>query len=170
MMKLYIKILLVLVVLFAVVLPLLIKGADDKPIMSGGDWFPNGDRLIGLVRELGQRVGHLMGDEESAAVGSGGTDDPSAGTQPVTLSDAPTSFKPESGKMYKWQDEQGRWHFSSDKPSDQSTASIEALPDVKNVMDTPVDEEAEESMMGLPGLLDGKILDSVQRMTEDRQN
>lgn len=170
-MKLYIKILGVMLLLFAVVLPLLIKGADNKPIMSGEDWFPNGDRLIGLARELSLRIGHLMGGEESGpAITPGSPGAAPAEIQSSALREAPDSFRPESGKMYKWQDEQGRWHFSSDKPRQLSAATtIEDLPDVKNVMDTPVDEDADDSIMGLPGILDGKILDSVQRMTEERQ-
>lgn len=162
-MKPFAKILAVLVVVFAIVLPMVLKGADGKPIMSPGDWFPNGDRVVGWVREHWPWAEHSATDSPVPG-------DPKAATAPaVTLDREPRLLAPDSGRMYKWQDESGRWHFSSEKPQNLEGVALEKLPDVENVMDAPVDADASDSMMELPGLGDaGDILKKVQRMASER--
>lgn len=172
-MKFYMKCMAGFLVLFVLVVPMFLKGADGKPVMSISDWLPGSDRLVGWAREIRQDVLRTVSGEEQIAEEEVSVQTPAQPTG-TDIRTAPKSFAPESGKMYKWRDEQGRWHFSSDKPADLRAVSIEQLPEMKNVMDTPVEAESDESMMKLPGLggggksLGGDILDGIQRMTEER--
>ena len=56
--------------------------------------------------------------------------------------------------MYKWQDEQGRWHFSNQKPVTTTQVSMEQLPEVENVMEAPVNKGDNSSSIRLPGGFD----------------
>lgn len=173
-MKTYTKVMLVIVVLFAVLGPLLIKGKDDKPIMNLSDWFPYGDVIMGKLREWqlsgGDLVGKLNldlpGSNEADNQGEGGVDD--SERQRVEVDNAPNRLSADSKKMYKWQDENGRWHFSSDKPADLQSVSLEDLPDVENVMDAPVEGDDEGSIMGVQGLDPAKVLEKLQRVAAER--
>lgn len=93
-----------------------------------------------------------------------------ASTPSATLSsdaDAPARLSSDSGKMYKWQDAQGRWHFSEEKPLDQSTAAVESLPDVQNVMDAPVAGRSNSSTIALPEGLSEAASELMQAMQRD---
>jgi hypothetical protein len=86
------------------------------------------------------------------------------------VADSPVNLSSSSGKMYKWQDENGRWHFSTQKPANQQQISIEALPEVENLMQPPVNEEENSSTIGLPGIGDaGELLKKMQRMSADKK-
>jgi hypothetical protein len=58
-----------------------------------------------------------------------------------------------SGKLYKWQDENDRWHFSAEPPAELSSGkgSIEAstMPELENVIPAPSGEGAGGSNIGL---------------------
>ena len=55
-------------------------------------------------------------------------------------------IKPKSGDaVYKWQDEQGRWHFSSEQPADVDRVEREHLPELENVIPPPSDQGAGSS-------------------------
>lgn len=165
-MKPTLKVSLIFVALFAVVvLPMMIKGGDGKPIMSPEDWFPNGERLIGWVREWKIGADRLFGSSENNNSGAGGQQGVDDALDP--LKDAPTSLSPESGKMYKWQDKNGKWHFSSEKPTHRDSVTMESLPDVKNVMEPPVGGGSDDSMIAPTA---GEILEKIQRMTQERKN
>ena len=155
-MKLYIKLLLAAVVLLAVVVPLFLTGPGGKPVMNVADWFPDADGVIGMVRQGADAGKALVSDSVDSLPGK---EDDSA----EEVARAPARLASESGKMYKWQDAQGRWHFSSEKPTETTAVSLESLPDVENVMDAPVDKDDKGSMMN-----PGEILEKLQRMAAER--
>ena len=149
----FVKVILVLVLLLGVVLPMMIKGPDGKPIMSVDDWIPDVDteQVTGAVDQL-----QALSSGQVAPDQAGTLPDPSPNNAPMVKDSDPAMLGSSSGKMYKWQDENGRWHFSSQKPAASEHAQVEDLPDMENVMDAPVNEEENSSMMGLPGLLLGQ--------------
>jgi len=56
------------------------------------------------------------------------------------------SIKPNSGDgVYKWQDKQGRWHFSSEQPANGAPAELEHLPELENVIPPPSGQGAGSS-------------------------
>lgn len=116
------KWLLAVVVIIGIIMPMVIKGPDGEPVMDLSDWLP------GAVNDSVQSVSEQFEGEE----------------RPVVLSSR-------SGKMYKWQDEKGVWHFSAEKPVDDQNADIEQLPEVQNVMDAPVESDNDSSTIRLPG-------------------
>lgn len=161
--------LLLVMVVFVVAIPLVLKGPDGTPVMNVSDWMPNTDRVIGLARQAAQKGQ----DFAQGSVGAqAGPESLASGKESATRADidaAPSQLAANSGKMYKWQDEYGHWHFSSQKPADSQTASLEDLPDVENVMEAPVDKDSKGSMMGIPGLGDaGDVLEKFQRMAAKR--
>lgn len=169
-MKVYVKVLLTVVVLFAVIGPLLIKGKDGKPIMDLGDWFPYGDVVMGKLREWQRSGGEFADKLDISLPGEAGpvSQEAQDEQQREQVAKAPNRLSSDSKKMYKWQDENGRWHFSSDKPMDLQRVSIEDLPDVENVMEPPVEGEDEESIMGIPGMDPAKVLEKLQRVAAER--
>ena len=173
-MKFYTKLLLGIVVLFGAIVPLFLKGPDGQPLMRVSDWLPGGDRLLGKVREVGDKVrevGASLPDAATTITGKATPSDDGAapGQTAEKAGSAPGSLAADSGKMYKWQDEEGHWHFSTQKPGGVGNASVEALPEVKNVMDAPVEKASDDSMMGLPGLGNaGDMLEKVKRMAAER--
>ncbi len=174
------KLLLGVVVLFAVVVPMFLKGPDGRPILDPTEWLPDDERVSGYLREAGRAAKDLAGDSaRSLSDRQTGDDSDASRVREVreqeqsgaeTLSeDAPTRLTGDSGKMYKWQDAQGRWHFSNEKPTHSEGVAMDDLPQVENVMEAPVDRESEGSMMGLPGVGDaGEILEKVRRMAAER--
>ena len=124
-MNLYTKSLLFVLVLLALVAPLFIKGPDGRPMMTLDDWLPDTGGLFEGGVELPSGGEMLKADTPGASIGQ--------------------------GKMYKWQDEQGRWHFSSEKPEGGVAVSVEELPDIENVMEAPVKESDNNSSISLPG-------------------
>lgn len=146
------KFVIMLLLLLALGLPMLIKGPDGRPIMTVNDWVPELDKLVIDTHAVSDTVESL----QSAAKGIGSdritasavSADQSA-QQGLTEAD-PNRLSRGSGKMYKWQDDSGQWHFSSEKPKTSQQASIEDLPDVENVMEPPVTEDNKSSTIGLP--------------------
>ncbi|MEE8058843.1 MAG: DUF4124 domain-containing protein [Pseudomonadales bacterium] len=164
-MKSYTKWLLFLFLLFAVGLPLVIKGPNGRPIISFGDWMPNSaalDQVLGQLRLVSDKAGKGVERVAEQTVDSLSelVETPSVSTtvkqslSSEELAKSPIVFSSSSGKMYKWQDTNGRWHFSSEKPMAVDKVSVEALPDVENVMDTPITEGENSSNIGFPGLGD----------------
>ncbi|SEI90758.1 protein of unknown function [Allopseudospirillum japonicum] len=87
-MKLMLKLMLMLLVL-AMILPMALKGPDGRPLMRWQDW---------LAEDTPQASG-------SSASGHFSTSTPASSQAP-----APAQ------KIYRWQDETGRWHFSDTPP------------------------------------------------------
>lgn len=176
-MKAYFKWMLIFVVIFAVAIPMLLKGPDGRPIMSIGDWLPAAADLGQLANRVKSGVG---GEQSGQQVGG---EQPNTGHRPSAaennlqtlsrqqLADSPAQLSSTSGKMYKWQDKNGRWHFSSQKPLNQQKVQVQDLPDVENVIDAPVTGGDNSSTIGLPDFGDaGDLLKKVQRMAESRNN
>lgn len=123
-MKASTKLLLVILCMMVFVVPLMIKGPTGKPMMTLSDWLPDVSEAVDQVKSL----------ERGLAIEQ----------QPARLS-------ANSGKMYKWQDEKGAWHFSEEKPLDTSNVVIEKLSDVENVMEAPIADKSKGSTIQLPG-------------------
>ena len=168
-MKPYIKWTLIFVVVFAVVVPMLLKGPDGRPIMSLNDWMPASDNFDQMVDQARSHVGldDNMQPAQGDALPATTSDEQVLSSQ--QLDKSPTVLSSSSGKMYKWQDENGKWHFSSQKPMLTTGVSVEDLPDVENVIDTPVTRGGNSSTIGVPGLGDaGDLLKKVQRIAEGK--
>ena len=119
-MKTFIKLLLLVVFVLGVALPMFITGPDGRTLMKPSDWVPDAGGLISDVRRW------WSGDE--------------AATLRPSLMPSKT--------MYKWQDQQGQWHFSEEIPPGITTVSLEALPEVKNVIESSGDIRAGSSNIG----------------------
>ena len=158
-MKLIIKLCLVLLVA-ALALPMWIKGPDGRPIMELSDWVSLPAATQAWLRQL---------REATPAVPLGG-DTSEPGTQ------APAAPQ---GQFYRWQDEQGVWHFSDRPPQGAETVTAQALPTVRNRMDevqVPEPEAApasDASQPALPGsnmtppLPDGVSREALEAMLQD---
>ncbi len=146
-----IKSMLVLLVLMVMGLPLLMKGPDGKPIMTWRDWLPDTSSIPVDKASINQVVDQLQHISAPAETAGGSMPKLESDTGGVTTLQTPTSFSTGSGKMYKWQDEKGRWHFSNQKPMAASQVSMEELPEVENVMEAPVNKGDNSSSIRLPG-------------------
>lgn len=171
----YIKWIVAFVLIFIVGLPMLMTDSKGRPIMSIDDWLPGGDSVEQALDQLKDST-HRAGEGVSQLLDSPtiSEDDKAASGNALSeqqLEKSPRQLSSSSGKMYKWQDEQGRWHFSSQKPLAAKSVSVEALPDVENVMEAPVTKGHKSSTIGFPDLGGaGDLLDKVQRMADDRND
>lgn len=99
-------------------MPMLMPGPDGKPMMTGKDWLPDSgqfNQLIAKAKKLVYSANDLMENETGVNLGAS------------------------RGKIYKWQDEHGTWHFS-DTASDKIDAAnqmVEAMPQIRNSMQSP---------------------------------
>jgi len=180
-MKSYVKWLLVLLFIVAVGLPLLITGPNGQPIMRFSDWLPNTAKLQSMMSQLpgGQALGNRVERQfeqagESFSIGEAALSEATTSESLLSaddLSRSPVVLSSSSGKMYKWQDDQGRWHFSTQKPLEAKNVSIEALPQVENVMDAPVTGRDNSSTISLPDFGGGgDLLKKIQRMAEGNKD
>lgn len=145
-MKKFTKMLIFIVVLLGLALPMFLKGPNGKPIMSLSDWVPTVDQQALDMDKLSNSL-------EQLTSGGAAGESPFAASQ--TAGEAPAKVvaaKAASGsRMYKWQDEKGRWHFSSERPPQHIQAAEEELPEMENLMEAPVKAEENSSTIGLPG-------------------
>lgn len=176
-MKSYMKWLLALLLIVLVGLPLLMTGPNGKPIMRIGDWLPNTAKLQSMLSRLpgGLELGSQL--EQAVDTISGVELAPSETTAPATTrqldeySNSPVVLSSSSGKMYKWQDDEGKWHFSTQKPLKAKNVRVESLPQVKNVMAAPVAVGDNSSSIGLPDFGGGSdALKKIQRMAEGNKD
>jgi hypothetical protein len=142
-----------LLLLLAIGLPMLIKGPDGRPMMTVNDWLPD---MSTLAATEGKAVAAMNSLQSMVAPDQLADSTPAqqqaSGQLAVDVTKADAGSRAVSaGKMYKWQDGNGRWHFSSERPVDGQSVSVENLPDVKNVMEAPVKERDKSSTMNLPG-------------------
>lgn len=161
-MKAYLKWLAVFVVIAVVLVPMLLKGPNGESVMRLSDWLPEGVDLDKFIRQ-----------PEPAAVPAGTPATAAADNSMLSgeqLQDSPTRFSSGSGKMYKWQDDKGSWHFSSQKPVGEESVMVDSLPDIKNVMQPTVTAGSKSSTIGLPGIGDaGELLDKLQQITDSNE-
>jgi hypothetical protein len=175
-MKIQHKMMLLIFVLFAFGLPILMKGPDGRPIMTLDDWLPDKntvDKAVSTIESLSEKVVNSGGNNSSDAA------------EFVTV-DSLAVLTSSSGKMYKWQDAKGRWHFSNEKPQIEAQVRVEALPEVKNLLPAPVARQGSSSTIaspssspllggGLPGGLSismdqaGQLLKQVEKISNDAE-
>ncbi len=119
-MKLFIKFALALLVL-ALSLPMWLKGPDGEPIMQLDDWLSVPSDGAALVEKASAVLNQLPLPESGSDVSS---DDAAR----ETFEHAP------AGQFYRWQDENGVWHFSDKRPEGGESLAAEKLPSVSNSM------------------------------------
>lgn len=112
-MKIYTKWLIILLV-FALVMPFVLNGPGGRRIMTMDDWLPD----TGAVRDnwlrLKQRVVLILGGKTEALL-------PVEPLGPVI--DDTHSHKMTDGKtVYSWRDNDGVWHFSTEAPAPGESA------------------------------------------------
>jgi hypothetical protein len=135
-MKPYTKFVLIVFVIVMFGLPMIMKGPDGRPIMTIDDWLPSGSSVDNVVSTLNSVKDSAM---QVVSEHSPSDDVSEDELMPVQAG---------AGTMYKWQDEKGRWHFSNEKPQAASQVSVEALPEVKNLMQAPVVKDRSSSNIG----------------------
>ena len=167
-MKSYTKLLLFIVVLMAVVLPMMIKGPNGKPIMALNDWLPSDvdvSKSVIMVKSLGQSAKQAI---NSVVVEQEGSLNESSVSLPVAQSVEVVPLA--SGQMYKWRDKKGRWQFSNEAPTNLDSVEVADLPEIKNVMDAPISQRKNSSTIGLPDSLSlenaGELLERMGLSTD----
>lgn len=144
-MRFYYKLLSVLLIVLGLGLPMVLKGPDGHPIMSVADWMPE----VGFFRRSLQQL-------QSSA-----TDlTPEPALSPTFAGDLSTTVL-RAGELYQWQDRAGGWHFSDQKPQIESQLTVEALPQVKNLISAPVVRPATSSKLSSTGTV-SDITRSIQ--------
>jgi len=158
--RFYYKFLLLLLVVLGLGLPMLLKGPDGRPIMTASDWLPEPGFLRRSSRQLQSAAASLMPDSNEPSGSGSGV--PSSQLSSTEFSNAELSnTELGAGKMYKWQDEDGGWHFSNQKPLIESQLTVEALPEVKNLISAPVVKPASSSKLS-PNSAMSKITRAIQ--------
>ncbi|MEM1145456.1 MAG: DUF4124 domain-containing protein [Pseudomonadota bacterium] len=90
--------LLIAILLVACVAPMIIKGPDGEPIMTLDDWKPDVPATVDELKQQVMATGKEVMPEKAASV---------------------------YGTVYRWQDENGAWHFSDQAPPDSNAELIE---------------------------------------------
>jgi len=127
------------------VIPHWLKGPDGKPVMSLSDWLPDLSVLSGLVDKIPSR------------------------------STAADSQLGEEKQFYKWQDEEGGWHYSDKAPDTALKVEKQALPQMTNTIkavevterktgSTPAIGSKMASPLQLP---EGVSKEALEQMLED---
>ena len=130
--------------IIACIAPLFIKGPDGEPIMTLDDW----------KIELPDSVSRLMGQASS---GIRSSDPGESASEPM--------------QVYRWQDENGQWHFSNTPPDMVSAEEVE-IGEV-NVMEAyvpapqpePEATAAEMTMPGSPMVSSGQVQQMMETIT-----
>jgi hypothetical protein len=122
--KLFTRLILVLVLL-ALVLPMVVPGPNGAPVMRPSDWLDPGSwRLPNMD---GVRIPRMELPHRAAAPGQIEALVPAG--EPL-----PGMGPPDAGQYYRWQDEQGVWHFSDEAPAHSGEIAPQALPAISNRM------------------------------------
>ena len=140
-MKLFIKLVLFIVVL-AVAAPYVMKGKDGKPLME----FNLSDTISSITNIFKA---------------------PSSIQEEVTSGGIPVT----SDKVFKWKDENGRWHFS-DKPVDGQQVSTHIIPkaNILAPVKIPGKEEEKEEPSATPGIPVPMTAQNVPKLIDDAKN
>ena len=126
-----------ILVLFALGLPFLVKGPDGRPMMTLDDWVPDISIDTQMTSDASQSLKSVLSHAGVGAEGDLGFGDPDQ-HELDSGSGSDSGSAPVIGqKMYKWQDETGRWHFSNERPDNVDVVSVEEMPEVDNVMEAP---------------------------------
>lgn len=143
--------LLIGILIIACIAPLFIKGPDGEPVMTLDDWSIS----------LPDSVTDLFEDGlPTSALSPAGDDAP----EPTTTT------------VYKWQDEEGQWHFSNTPPKELIAEEMEISSDI-NLMDAyvppPEPEQQQAAASAMPQIPGGAITatpEQVQEMMETVTN
>lgn len=117
------KILRLLLPLFIIVfvLPMVVPGPSGKPVMTPKDWLPDQSTLNNashFFKTAVNKVAAVFGQEAILEAGVAGSSTDAWGSQK---------------NFYKWQDEQGQWHFSDNSGHAAGhNVSQQKLPQVSN--------------------------------------
>lgn len=96
------------------VLPMFMVGPGGKPLMALNDWLPGDISLSGAGKNLVNVWNKATGQLQQ--------------TTGVDLS-------VQTPQLYKWQDAQGRWQFSSEPPpANADEVFVQDMPQISNVM------------------------------------
>ena len=131
--------LLVGLLIIACIAPLFLKGPDGGPIMTLDDWkFEIPDSVTALFDKGSEMT---LGDD--AALGA------------------------ESTTVYKWQDDDGQWHFSTTLPAQQVVEEMELSGDI-NIMEAyvPPPEEVIAQTSAAPSMPTGPLSVSPDQLKD----
>lgn len=171
--------------LLGFVVPMIMPGADGKPVMSYQDWLPDENSIDSLQRKAKQGAQALSSALESGTEAVGAQSPALLGTLD-TLKGSTLS----SHKVYKWKDEFGQWHFTDDPAVAQqrgansseveqqilsySENSIPAPPPAQS-SDVPAASPAEPfepSLKNIPRVMDEahRVKDLMEQRYRDAEN
>lgn len=160
--------------LLGFVVPMIMPGADGKPVMSYQDWLPDEASLDSLQRKAKRGVQVLSEALDSSTEAAGG-DSPELFESLGELTDKALSSK----QVYKWKDEFGQWHFTDDaglakrRGSNSSELEQHVLSYPANAIPAPSPEQVtktaqpapaepfEPSLKNIP-----KVMDEANRVKE----
>ena len=146
-MKPFAKLMIGLLVVVGIALPMLMKGPNGKPIMTVDDWIPD----VGALNPQNISIDDGVERLKSLAKIEPAREPSEQGSVQAAATPSKQLAVLKSGEMYKWQDAQGRWHFSNEKPVDSVAVSVQELPEMENLMQAPVKEQEKSSSISLPG-------------------
>lgn len=137
--------LILVLIVGGLVLPLWLKGPDGQPIMSISDWMPDVSALSKLLDKI-----------------------PSTPT-------ATDSQAAEGKQFYKWQDEEGGWHYSDRAPDSALEVEVQELPQMTNTIKavevkerkTSSDPAISSKMASPLQLPEGASKEALEKMLED---
>ncbi len=116
-MKIRLTIMLITLIVMTVVMPMIIPGQDGKPMMTIDDWIPD---VTGMKNTVVDKFKEVLYTANEAVEGNTGV-----------------SVGIERPKLYKWQDENGTWHFSDRADSALTNQTSQMIPKIKNTMGAP---------------------------------
>lgn len=99
----------IFLLMLVVVIPMIMPGPNGTPVMRPSDWLPD----IAAVKTLPARLERWFDGLGQASSGS---------------------KSGQSGSFYKWQDENGKWHFSDQAPPEGTGETVETLPKLTNTL------------------------------------
>lgn len=137
--------------LLGFVVPMIMPGADGKPLMSYQDWLPDKNSVDALQRKAKQGAQALYSVLESGAQAVE-TQSPALSSTLEILNGSELS----SQKVYKWQDEFGQWHFTDDpavalqRGANSSEVEQQILSYSENTMPAPPRAQSSDVPMAAP--------------------
>lgn len=159
---------------------MLVKMPKGQPLMTVHDWLPDKKFISSSSVQL-KSVATKLSDVASGAIRQVNQ------TFNNEVNDtflSPVEMSNDSGTIYKWQDKQGQWHFSNEKPEIESRVSIEAMPEVRNLIPAPVVRPPSSSKLSPAGTVSlgnmpiglsisrdqaGQLLKRVEKISRDAQ-
>ena len=154
--KLVTKLILALL-LIGLFLPMWLKGPSGQPLMTPADWARLPERLGEVIDSLGTLIDRLPGQ----------------GASGITVQGDGTPASSNAAEYYRWQDEQGVWHFSDQPPPDSAAELVaEQLPEVQNSMEGFESEPTAGTLPTMdssitPPLPEGVSKEAIEQLLQD---